>query len=73
MLVHEGADDGQVVAARQLAQAQMDLSRVRMVRTTLIESLDPEGCNLSELRCLMRIDRYERSARAKRRIAANKL
>jgi hypothetical protein len=73
MLVHEGADDDQVVAARQLAQAQMDLSRVRMTRTRLMASLDLERCNFSELRRLMVIDRYERIARAKGWMAADKL
>jgi hypothetical protein len=73
MLVHEGADDDQVAAARQLAQAQLDLSRVRMARARLMASLDLERCNFSELRRLMVIDRYERIARAKRRMAADKL
>jgi hypothetical protein len=72
MLVHEGADDDQAAAARQVAQAQMDLSRVRMARARLMASLDLECCNFSEIRRLMVIDRYERLARAKRRMAANK-
>ena len=72
-LVREGANDDQRAAARQLAQAQVDLSRVRMVRATLMASLDLERCNFSELRRLMVLDRYERIARAKRGMAANKL
>jgi len=73
MLVHEGTDDDQAAAARQVAQAQVDLSRVRMARVRLMASLDLVRCNVSELRRLMVIDRYERIARAKRRMAANKL
>lgn len=73
MLVHEGADDDQAAAARQVAQAQVKLSRVRMARVRLMASLDLVRCNVSELRRLMAIDRYERIARAKRRMAANKL
>ena len=73
MLVPEGADDDQAAAARQLAQAQVGLSRVRMARARLIASLDLVRCNFSEIRRLMVIDRYERMARAKRRMAANKL
>ena len=73
MLVHEGADENQAAAARQVAQAQMDLSRVRMARATLMASLDLVRCNFSELRRLMVIDRYERIARAKRRLAAKRL
>jgi hypothetical protein len=72
-LVREGANDDQRAAAKQLAQAQVDLSRVRMVRATLMASLDLERCNFSELRRLMVLDRYERIARAKRGMAANKL
>jgi hypothetical protein len=72
-LVPEEADDDQRVAARHVAQAQMDLSRVRMARATLMESLDLERCNFSELRRLMVIDRYERLARAKRGTAADRL
>jgi hypothetical protein len=73
MLVHEGAHDDQAAAARQVAQAQMDLSRVRTARARSMASLDLEGCNFSELRRLMVFDRYERIARAKRGMAANKL
>jgi hypothetical protein len=73
MLVHEGVNDDQVAAARHVAQAELDLSRVRMVRATLMASVDLKRCNVSQLRRLMVIDRYERIARAKRRMAANKL
>jgi hypothetical protein len=71
--VQEGASDDQRAAARQVAQAQMDLSRIRTVRATLMASLDLERCNYSELRRLMVLDRYERLARARRGMAANKL
>jgi hypothetical protein len=73
MLVHEGADDDQVAAAMQMVQAEMNLSRVRMVRATWMASLDLDRCNFRQLRRLMVIDRYERTARAKRRMAASKL
>ena len=72
LLVHEEARDDQVAAARQVARAQVDLSRARMARARLMASLDLECCNFSEIRRLMVIDRYERIARAKRRMAANK-
>lgn len=72
-LLHEGANDDQLAAARLLSQAQLDLSRVRMVRATLMASLDLVRCNVGELRRLMVIDRYERIARAKRRTAADRL
>jgi hypothetical protein len=44
-----------------------------MVRAMLMASLDLVRCNVGELRRLMVIDRYERIARAKRKMAANKL
>jgi hypothetical protein len=72
-LLQEGANDDQRAAARRVAQAHLALSRVRMVRATWVASLDLERCILSDLERLMVIDRYERLARAKRRIAANKL
>jgi hypothetical protein len=72
-LLHEGSSEDQVAAARRLAQVQLDLSRVRMVRATLIASLDLVHCKADELRYLMVIDRYERIARAKRRTAADRL
>jgi hypothetical protein len=72
-LLHEGADHDQLAAARQVAQAQLDLSRVRMVRATLMASLDIVRGNMSEFRRLMVIDRYERIARAKRRMASDRL
>jgi hypothetical protein len=44
-----------------------------MVRASLMASLDFERCDRSELRCLIVLDRYERIARAKRRLAAKRL
>jgi len=72
-LVDDGANDAQHVAARRVAQVQMELSRVRMVRASLIASLDFKRCDCSGIRRLIVLDRYERIARAKRRLAANTL
>ena len=72
-LVQEGADDDQRAAARQVAQAQVEISRVRMVRATVMASLDFGRCNYRGLRRLIALDRYERIARAKRGMAANTL
>ena len=72
-LVDDAANDERHVAARRVAQAQIELSRIRMVRATLMASLDFERCDCSELRRLMVLDRYERIARAKRRLAAKRL
>jgi len=72
-LVDDTATDDKHIAARRVAQAQIELSRVRTVRATLMASLDFGRCNVSELRHLVLLDRYERVARAKRRLAANRL
>jgi hypothetical protein len=72
-LLHEGMNDDQRAAARRVAQAHLDLSRVRVVRAALMASLDFERCTLSDLQRLIVIDRYERLARAKRRMAISKL
>jgi len=44
-----------------------------MVRATLLASVNLEGYSCSGLKRLIALDRYERIARAKRRMAANKL
>ena len=72
-LVDDAANDERHIAARRVAQAQMELSRVRMVRASLMASLDFERGDWSELRRLMVLDRYERIASAKRRLAAKSL
>ena len=72
-LVDDAANDERHVAARRVAQAQIELSRVRTVRARLMASLDFERCGCSELRRLMVLDRYERIASAKRRLAAKSL
>src|ERR1700674_2567894 len=48
-LVDDAANDERHVAARRVAQAQIELSRVRMVRDRLMASLDFERCDCSEL------------------------
>jgi hypothetical protein len=59
----DGANDAQYVAVRRVARAQMELSRVRTVRATLMATLDFERCDSSELRRVIVLDRYERIAR----------
>jgi hypothetical protein len=63
----------QIAAARQVALLQMNLTRIRSLRATLIGSLNPERYDIGDLRRLLVLDRYERIARAKRRKAADKL
>jgi hypothetical protein len=69
----QDADGDQTATGWQVALVQMELSRIRSFRATLIASLDPKRGEIGELRRLILIDRYERIARAKRRKAADKL
>jgi hypothetical protein len=68
-LVLEEADIRQVGTAKQLAQAQLELLRVRGIRRDLMASLDVERCGREDLKRLIALDRYERIALTKRRKA----
>jgi hypothetical protein len=66
MLMAENEE--QLVAAREFARAELELRRVRHVRSQIIASLF-QSCDPCQLRRLVALDRYERSARAKRKRA----
>jgi hypothetical protein len=51
------------------ARAQMELRRIRAVRTGLLAALDPTQLTPETLRRLASLDRYERVALTKRRCA----
>ena len=67
------ADEEQRTAASELAQAQVDLLRIRAVRAKLMTELDLTTANLEQLRRLKALDRYERLAATKRRSVSSKL
>jgi hypothetical protein len=73
LLVPDGADDMQVVAAVEVAQAQAQVLRVATVRRQLLANLDVAAANLKQLRRLAALDRYERQALTRRRRAAQTL
>ena len=73
MLVPEGADDMQVMAAVEMAQAHTQLLRVVAVRSELVANLDFASANLKQVRRLAALHRYERQALTRRRRAARKL
>jgi hypothetical protein len=73
MLVPEGADDMRAMAAVEVAQAQAQLLRVAAARSKLLANLDFASANLTRLRRLVALDRYERQAHTRRRRAALKL
>jgi len=66
-LANAGADAQQVASAKHLAEAQLELLRVRGIRRKLMASLDFESCGPKDLKRLIALDRYERIALTKRR------
>ena len=73
MLVPEGADDVQVMAAVERAQAHAQLLRVAAIRSKLMANLDFASADLKQVRRLAALERYERRALTRRRRAARKL
>jgi hypothetical protein len=72
-LTRPEAEDAELVAARQIARAHLDLLRVRAVRAGLLASLDAQNLNTDDLHRLLALDRYERIARGRRRLAVKSL
>ena len=70
-LVSDPTDKTQLMAAVQAAHAQLDLLRIRCVRNQMLMEL--AAGNLTELRRLAALDRYERVALAKRHRASEGL
>jgi hypothetical protein len=73
MLVPERADDAQVMARVEVAQAHAQLLRVAAVRSKLMAKLDLASANLKQLRPLAALDRYEPHALTRRRRATRRL
>jgi hypothetical protein len=71
LLVGEGRSE-QLGAAAEIAEAQLELLRVRAVRREMHGEIDPNRCNIQQLRRLAAIDRYERLAHTRRRLASCK-
>jgi hypothetical protein len=60
------------MAAAEVAQAQLELLRIRAVRAELMAMVDLGSVNLEQLQRLAALDRYERFAHTKRRRASRK-
>lgn len=71
-LVQKEPSEFQLIAARQVAQAHLDLLQIRAVRATLLSSWDQHAWSSSDLRRLLALDRYERIVRGRRRLAAKR-
>lgn len=72
-LACDPADQERLSAATEVAQAQLELLRIRAVRAELMAMVDVASGNLEQLQRLAALDRYERFAHTKRRRASRKL
>ena len=72
-LAYDPADQERLSAATEVAQAQLELLRIRAVRAELTAIVDLASGNLEQLQRLAALDRYERFAQTKRRRASRKL
>ena len=59
--------------ATEVAEAQLELLRIRAVRGELMAKVDLASGDLDQLQRLAALDRYERLAHTKRRRASRKL
>jgi hypothetical protein len=73
VLVADPANYKQLLAATELAQAQVELLRIRGVRAELMAAFDLASDDRQTLRRLAALDHYERLAHSKRRRASLKL
>jgi len=73
LLVPDGADPIQTLAAFEMAQAHAQLQRVGAVRSQLMANLDFASPNLKQMRRLAALERYERQALTRRRRAVRTL
>jgi hypothetical protein len=71
-LAGKQADQDSLTTAAEIAEAQLELSRIRATRTAMIAKIFAET-DMEELRRLLALDRYERYAHTKRRRASVKL
>jgi hypothetical protein len=73
VLADESTNEERRQAARELAESQLELSRIRGIRNELMMSLNSQHCSLQQLKRVAALDRYERWAVSKRRRAQLKL
>jgi len=72
VLAGEQATEDQLTSVADFTRAQLELLRIRSIRTELLAKIDPNDNNLQELQRLAALDRYERYALTKRRRASAK-
>ena len=67
------ADEEKLLAAAEVARAQLELLRIRDARAALMADIDLVSGDLNHLKRLAALDRYERLAATKQRRASQKL
>ena len=73
-LAGEHATEGRLASASEYAGAQLELLRIRAIRTDLFSKVDiMKGSNPEEIARLAALDRYERYALTRRRRASKEL
>jgi hypothetical protein len=72
-LTSDSADEDRQRAVAEMAQAQLELLRVRKVRAATLAAADLESSDPKALQLLRALDRYERYAHTKRRRASVKI
>jgi hypothetical protein len=73
VLAGEQATEFRLTSAADFTRAQLELLRIRSIRTERLGKIDLNDNNLQELRRLAALDRYERYAFTKRRRASQNL
>jgi hypothetical protein len=71
-LAGDKATEDQIASAAAFARAQVEVLRIRSIRTDMLDKVDLKDCNPRELRRVASLDRYERCALTKRRKASVK-
>jgi hypothetical protein len=73
LLTPDQSDEEKLTAATEVAQAQLELVRIREVRAKLTAEIDLTSLTLEQLQRLAALDRYERLAATRRRRASHNL
>jgi hypothetical protein len=69
----ERSSEDRLTSAVDFVRAQLELLRIRSIRSNWLGKVDPNDNNLQKLHRLAALDRYERYALTRRRRAATKI
>jgi hypothetical protein len=67
------ASERQLKSAAEFARAQLELQRIRSMRTKMMEGIDLNKIDTQELRRISALDRYERYCLTRRRRSAREI